>query len=453
MRKSTHLWPVAILLAVLGTRLPAVGQTRQTTSATAGYSFLSVKDFGAKGDGVTDDLPAFQAAIASMSQAAAKNGTTLWVPFGVYRLSGTLHITRQMILQGVSGSGWYAGTTLLFDPGVTGIIVDRANTSPDGGQGDWSVIRDIAIRARGKAGTEHGIWLKARALIENCYVGGFSGNGIEINASTSYSPKTNANNWEVHNCRIDGNAGHGLHVEGADANAGRAIGIDSSSNGGWGFYDQSFLGNTYVACHAAGNALGGYNSPKASARNVFVGCYTEGGQPPNVINAPSIVVGGMMAGTQGTGYFFIDGALSPNVRVTSASGPITTTLGFAGEIKQGALSFGASDGLPYRLQYGFSAPGWWDLVYGQLDAGVALSLSTRNASEGLGQVRFNNGIYLGPERLERKHSGGTGPPASGSHLAGEIIYNVNPAPGGYVGWVCTASGTPGTWNPFGAIAP
>jgi hypothetical protein len=120
----------------------------------------------------------------------------------------------------------------------------------------------------------------ARALIENCYVGGFSGNGIEINASISYSPKTNANNWEVHNCRIDGNAGHGLHVEGADANAGRAIGIDSSENGGWGFYDQSFLGNTYVACHAAGNASGGYNSPKASARNVFVGCYTEGGQPP-----------------------------------------------------------------------------------------------------------------------------------------------------------------------------
>ena len=35
---------------------------------------------------------------------------------------------------------------------------------------------------------------------------------------------------------------------------------------------------------------------------------------------------------------------------------------------------------------------------------------------------------------------------------GDIIYNNNPSPGGYVGWICIASGTPGTWKGFGTIS-
>ena len=31
------------------------------------------------------------------------------------------------------------------------------------------------------------------------------------------------------------------------------------------------------------------------------------------------------------------------------------------------------------------------------------------------------------------------------------MFNVAPSPGGYVGWVCTAGGTPGTWTEFGLI--
>lgn len=35
---------------------------------------------------------------------------------------------------------------------------------------------------------------------------------------------------------------------------------------------------------------------------------------------------------------------------------------------------------------------------------------------------------------------------------GEVVFNTDPAPGGFVGWVCTAAGTPGTWKGFGQIA-
>jgi Pectate lyase superfamily protein len=42
-------------------------------------------------------------------------------------------------------------------------------------------------------------------------------------------------------------------------------------------------------------------------------------------------------------------------------------------------------------------------------------------------------------------------PTSGAWSKGDLIYNTNPTPGGYVGWICTASGTPGTWKGFGLI--
>jgi parallel beta-helix repeat protein len=43
-------------------------------------------------------------------------------------------------------------------------------------------------------------------------------------------------------------------------------------------------------------------------------------------------------------------------------------------------------------------------------------------------------------------------PVSGTHIIGDIVYNNGPAAGGFIGWVCTASGSPGTWKTFGAIS-
>ncbi|MCM3387355.1 hypothetical protein M3649_04300 [Ureibacillus chungkukjangi] len=42
-------------------------------------------------------------------------------------------------------------------------------------------------------------------------------------------------------------------------------------------------------------------------------------------------------------------------------------------------------------------------------------------------------------------------PSIGKWNVGEIVYNSNPTPGSYLGWVCTSAGTPGTWKGFGAI--
>ena len=43
-------------------------------------------------------------------------------------------------------------------------------------------------------------------------------------------------------------------------------------------------------------------------------------------------------------------------------------------------------------------------------------------------------------------------PTTGTWRVGDIVYNTAPASAGYIGWVCTAAGTPGTWATFGLIS-
>lgn len=43
-------------------------------------------------------------------------------------------------------------------------------------------------------------------------------------------------------------------------------------------------------------------------------------------------------------------------------------------------------------------------------------------------------------------------PTTGTWGLGDIAWEDTPTSGGYVGYVCTAAGTPGTWRGFGLIA-
>lgn len=80
-------------------------------------------------------------------------------------------------------------------------------------------------------------------------------------------------------------------------------------------------------------------------------------------------------------------------------------------------------------------------VYGKLAVGVAnpednVSLTVN------GPVSFDN----------KKFETGTGTPQTGNYKKGDIIWNTDPKPTDYVGWICIMSGTPGQWAPFGMIA-
>lgn len=80
-------------------------------------------------------------------------------------------------------------------------------------------------------------------------------------------------------------------------------------------------------------------------------------------------------------------------------------------------------------------------VYGQLTVGVS------NPSPGIklsvaGPVSFDNKKFLT----------GSTVPQTGSFIKGDIVWNTDPKPSDYIGWVCVVPGTPGTWAPFGLIS-
>jgi len=82
---------------------------------------------------------------------------------------------------------------------------------------------------------------------------------------------------------------------------------------------------------------------------------------------------------------------------------------------------------------------------------------------GINSIYYNNDVSL-PHTVYRpgatppdietrstKYVGySSGIPTAGIWKIGDILFNTNPTTG-YVGWVCTASGAPGSWKKFGKI--
>lgn len=116
MKKIAYLPLLFICQILLGQNLEIEGTIKITEGAQAGYILTSdadgvatwspstisdrkqifVTDFGAKGDGTTDDTNAFQTAIDS----AAVQGGTVHIPAGNYKIMQTLHVPAGVQLKG-----------------------------------------------------------------------------------------------------------------------------------------------------------------------------------------------------------------------------------------------------------------------------------------------------------------------------------------------------------------
>ena len=82
--------------------------------------YISVKSFGAKGDGVNDDTQFFIDAINEIGGEYSKGGT-LFIPRGKYRITNTIFIPSNVNVLGEGRSTYFSsindniGTTILFD--------------------------------------------------------------------------------------------------------------------------------------------------------------------------------------------------------------------------------------------------------------------------------------------------------------------------------------------------
>lgn len=75
---------------------------------------------------------------------------------------------------------------------------------------------------------------------------------------------------------------------------------------------------------------------------------------------------------------------------------------------------------------------------------------------GIGVKNFAEDADLtvaGPIRMQgKKQEVSDSIPTGGTYAKGDIVWNSDPKPTGYVGWICIREGTPGEWKRFGQIA-
>ena len=90
--KITRIFFSIVCLMVITNQVIA-----QNTNQSGMPDIVSVKDFGAKGDGITDDTQAFQKALDSFGT----KGGTVYAPRGTYLFKGSLNIPQAVTLKGM----------------------------------------------------------------------------------------------------------------------------------------------------------------------------------------------------------------------------------------------------------------------------------------------------------------------------------------------------------------
>lgn len=98
--------------------LPAGTGAVATTVQTKLRESVSVKDFGATGDGGTDDTDAIQAAIDRVSGV---NGGIVYFPSGTYKTSAELTLNTQGVV--LQGDGGHVGSTKIIATHTTGAVI------------------------------------------------------------------------------------------------------------------------------------------------------------------------------------------------------------------------------------------------------------------------------------------------------------------------------------------
>lgn len=150
---------------------------------------VSVADFGAVGDGVTDDTAAFEQAM----QAAAETGNAVEVPAGVYAV-GEMRVPPHITLQGYAGWSRDAqgGSVLKLRDEEAVCLLDLTDAK-------GAVICGLTLLGDNLGECVHGIFAEYAACgalsdyyrIEDCKCQHFSGDGVHL---------VNVNKAAIHHC-------------------------------------------------------------------------------------------------------------------------------------------------------------------------------------------------------------------------------------------------------------
>ncbi len=222
--------------------------------------WFNVLDYGATGNGVSDDTTAIQTAINSVPSS----GGTVVFPAGTYKISSALVVRSNLILEGVGDGASVIAQSSTTANGLTGSDVTRVT------------LADLTVRGPG-SGTGRGIVFTRSAnpatvslALARMTVTYFGGTGIELSNPivSTFTGVTSADNgnhgWDIHGVS-GGAAGTSCSFVSCYA--------DTVTNAG--FHLDTMAYCSFVGC-AADNCGIGYEVTGIGSQSIsFTGCGAE----------------------------------------------------------------------------------------------------------------------------------------------------------------------------------
>lgn len=464
-------------------------------------TIFNVRSFGAKGNGVTDDTAAIQAAVDAAFNAG---GGIVFVPEGTYLTSYTLTLPSKITLL---GAGKDVSVIKRSTGGIAGAgrVLENKNY---GGAEPWDsniAILNMTVQGYYQSASpdyEHnhciGFFNVRYVRVLDCKLLDAGGDGISArNAEyvvfecneishcgrNGISPTSGAfvirNN---HISNITGDNGPGTGIDAEPNNTSETLVIEISGN-----TIDGIPGNAITLadlCTAAdGDTMIRATVARNKVSNAYSGIYLKA---TNSVYAKQIVVrDNEITSITGVGisienmhivtiennYVDASGASGYGINVAADK------LKIMGNVVKHSINFSLGDasGKSKNLYIANTIIGYpmvlknstKSLVIGNVflsTTGINIQGASAEANiiehndftASTTPISFTSSGDAGKQRIGtnlgyRTHHYASTAPTTGTWVAGDIVWNAVPTAAGKIGWVCVAGGTPGTWKAFGAI--
>lgn len=481
---------------------------------------INVADFGATGDGITDDTVAVQAAFDAVS---VSGGTVVFEPGKTYMIDG-LYQPLQSIFGGVKPKsntilqGNNATLKLIPNASIGYCILNLVEVN-DITVNDLSFVGDLDTHIGALNQFGHAIIVAGcyNITLNNLFATKCMGDGLLISA---YAAGLINSEVDVSNCEFVDNRRQGLSVldlrngtfiactfrnTGQTSATSPASGVDLEPD-----YSGAKVSNlTFVGCTFNNNASGhGFVVGSITSANIvenikLLGCSFSG-------NGASAITADSVAGVPRVSGVFelVDCDIIGQVVVENCK-IIGGQINLDETYTNSAYAVASVDDIPFQMigtsvlvtgtrkalnVFGATSENNRKLIQNckiNQDGNLAADLATWTSMGGYitlencqltrtgaapatsytfgGAADFTGfdgkmvNCYLDPklangfaqDRLMNRFAlrgWVSAAPTTGAHYVGEIVLNSAPASGGFVGWVCTVAGTPGTWRTFGLIS-
>ena len=429
--------------------------------------WVSVKDFGAVGDGVTDDTAAIQAALdyaISVRKSLYFPRTSLGA-LGMYRTTSSIVISSGIRVFGEGNN--YCGllcdgcSGFVIQAGVNFVTIESLAIVQSVRYSGGSPNNFNAIETQGIAGS-----LCTWHVYRDLFVDGFkwafylpftwSSVINSINAVFCYgginSPGQSVNN-AVSNCNISGVSAAG--------SVGILIGDGVTPTEGWMIQDSVLI---YFAVgvhgHYANNShVRGCIIDFCTQRGVFLQS-SAAGPSTNWIIADNYIA---TDGPDGATGIWLFNNFLPSVEQYRGTVVSNNQITF---YPGGALAYGIYQSGDAEVNNIITGNRVYASSFAcKVDAGANTTLANNKwksgnfATDVLVDYAGNTGsIVSSPSKLRQTHGScsvyfNTAPPSAGTYARGDVVWHFEPVAGGAPGWVCISGGSPGVWKAMASLAP